>query len=106
MEGDPGRCRCITLLALGRTTSDLSDCSHSVIQSFNQKSLGAGLLFIAASQESTKEMPVYVKGRLDFRMAHYNLDRFRVCARVDQERGEGVAALVKGEQSRRDPAKL
>ncbi len=45
-----------------------------------------------------EQVAVDIEGRVDFRVAHELLDRFRVRPRVDQQRGEGVAAHVEADR--------
>jgi len=44
------------------------------------------------------QVPVDVEGRLDLRAAHELLHGLRVRAGVDQQRGDGVAALMQGDR--------
>lgn len=41
-----------------------------------------------------EQVPVDVEGRLNFRVAQERLDRLGICSSIDQQRGEGMSALV------------
>src|SRR3984885_5540957 len=49
-----------------------------------------------------QQVPVDIEGRLDFRVAHELLNRLRIGAGVNQQRGEGVPALVERDRPQQD----
>lgn len=49
-----------------------------------------------------QQVPVDIEGGLDLRVAHELLNRLRVRACVDQQRGKCMAALVEGDRIEQD----